>query len=356
MLITIELDETPSGGRQLLCKLNYHVLQDLYPQNFLIFELPIRKSNGLGLLLNTLRGHIDGLTKDKLQAILTTIHHEKISKVFVDGSNLGSAVKLIKLRYPNVEISTFFHNVESRFFYGSFIRKKSIRALAVLLVNYLAERKAVQFSDKVICLSNRDNNLLKKLYGRGATHLSPMALEDKFPFYLQQNTNLKTENFALFVGGLFYANEIGITWFVQNVVPKISMRIYIVGKGFEKLKSQLEVSDNVTVIGAVDNLTEWYKKASFVIAPIFDGSGMKTKVAEALMYGKRIIGSPEAFTGYEDIIDEVGTVCNNAGEFVIAISEYQSKEIKPFDPDVRAIYESNYSYLAAKLRFAAILN
>ena len=42
--------------------------------------------------------------------------------------------------------------------------------------------------------------------------------------------------------------------------------------------AQLEVSGRVEVIIPVDNLHDWYT-ALLYIAPIFDGSGMKTKVA-----------------------------------------------------------------------------
>ena len=41
----------------------------------------------------------------------------------------------------------------------------------------------------------------------------------------------------------------------------------------------------------VDCLETWYEKADVVISPIFLGSGMKTKTAEALMYGKPILGT-----------------------------------------------------------------
>ena len=149
-----------------------------------------------------------------------------------------------------------------------------------------------------------------------ATDLYPMSLEDKLPVdYISLPYNV-TEKFALFVGGTFYANQAGIFWFVENVVPYISMKTYIVGRGFEKFKSELEINENVVVVGEVDTLAQWYHDAYFVVAPIFDGSGMKTKVAEALMYGKKIIGTPEAFSGYEDIVKQAGNVCDSADEFV----------------------------------------
>ena len=66
--------------------------------------------------------------------------------------------------------------------------------------------------------------------------------------------------------------------------------------------------------------------AALVIAPIFDGSGMKTKVAEALMHGKHVVGTPEAFSGYAaDIVAAaaaglawLGTMDVGTGRSVIA--------------------------------------
>ena len=90
-------------------------------------------------------------------------------------------------------------------------------------------------------------------------------------------------------------------------------------------------------------------------APIFDGSGMKTKVAEALMYGKKVVGTPEAFSGYEDIVKKAGWVCTTAVDFVAAISRAQSLAAQSLDLDLRSIYVAKYSFEAAKLRLANIL-
>ena len=83
--------------------------------------------------------------------------------------------------------------------------------------------------------------------------------------------------------------------------------------------------------------------------------GMKTKIAEALMYGKKIIGTPEAFSGYEDIADRAGWVCETADDFVAAIARAKGSVINGFAPDLRAIYEERHSYQAARSRLAGIL-
>jgi glycosyltransferase involved in cell wall biosynthesis len=355
MLITKQIDQIPSGGRELLCKLNHDALQDIYGERFVLFELPRRPLQGISSVLSAFKGHIDGLDESAIASALQIIQRENVGKVFVDGSNLGAFAKFLKKKLPQIEVTTFFHNVEARFFLGSLLQQKTLRALAVLMVNYLAERKSVRYSDKIICMSQRDSCLLQKVYGRPATHVSPMALQDKMPAGFDQYAKPPPEKFALFVGGIFYANRAGIAWFVKHVVPLINIKICIVGRGFEAYRTELEREGKVQVVGAVDQLADWYRDTHFVIAPIFDGSGMKTKVAEALMYGKKIVGTPEAFSGYEGIADRAGWCCATADDFVAAIFCAQ-KEIKlSFDPELRKLYEDKYSLPAAKARLSQIL-
>jgi glycosyltransferase involved in cell wall biosynthesis len=357
LLLTSKLQVSPTGGREMLCKLNHDALANIYDDQMIFFEITKKSTYGPIVAVNAFsKGYIDGVNAEIIKNLLHIIAINNISKIFVDGSNFGEMVRQVKLKYPLVHIHTFFHNVESRFFWGSLKEKKSLRSLAIYIANYLAERKAVIFSDKIICLSERDSQLLKTIYGRSATHISSMALEDKLPSNFLNLINPLRTKYALFVGGDFYANRVGISWFVKNVAPKIHFKVCVVGKGLERYKQELELVENVEVIGAVDSLADWYLNAHFVIAPIFDGSGMKTKVAEALMYGKKVIGTPEAFSGYEADVDKIGKVCKSEADFVKAIEMIDDMVASNFDKDLRAIYENKYSSMAAKIRFHAILN
>ena len=355
MLVTNQLQNSPSGGRELLSKLNHDVLLVNFCERLVLFDLPKSINTGLASNFKALIGHIDGLNKETISRVLHTIQLENVDKVFVDGSNLGLIVKVIKQRLPHVEVSTFFHNVESRFFLGALRQAKTLRAFAVMMANYLAECYAVRYSDRVICMSERDSNLLHKVYGRAATHLSPMALQDKLNDHHTPGYTVTREKFILFVGGGFYANREGIKWFVKHVVPRISIKTCIVGRGLEDLRIQLEREGKVEVIGAVESLAQWYRDAHLVIAPVFDGSGMKTKVAEALMFGKKIIGTPEAFSGYEHIVEHAGWLCITADDFVSAIERAQKMVLKPHDPELRTIYEKTYSFDAMRSRYVKIL-
>ena len=355
MLVTAPLQGSPSGGRALLSRLIHDCLVETFAHRLVVFELQPRRLGGFKALAGTFLGHIDGLDGAVIDSALRAMRDKGVGKVLIDGSNLGALAAAIKSRCPGVEVSTFFHNCEARFFWGALRQYRTLRSLGVLFANYLAERRAVRYSDKLICLSERDSGLLRRLYGRSATHIFPMAMRDQLPVEYPASEAPGGESYALFVGGSFYANQAGIAWFAEHVAPNVSIKTYVVGKGFESRKEQLERHGNIKVIGAVDSLVPWYLGAHFVIAPIFDGSGMKTKVAEALMYGKKIIGTPEAFSGYEGIADRAGWVCATPEEFLTAIIRAQGEVTQSFYPELRALYEETYSFSAAVSRLAAIL-
>ena len=338
------------GGREQISRLHGQILLDLLGGGFTVFLL-----DGNVGASNKLLGYVDGVSRASIESLVAQIKHSGARQVFLDGSNFGRLAEGIKQAAPQVEILTFFHNCEARFFLGALKEKWRPRAFGVLMANYLAERLAVRYSDKLICLNERDSRQLRRLYGRGATHLSAMALQDRLPPLPEAVAPPVAGCYALFVGGTFYANQAGIAWFAEHVAPRVSVKTYVVGRGFEQHKAHLEQHQNIEVVGAVDDLGPWYLGAQFVVAPIFDGSGMKTKVAEALMYGKRVIGTTEAFTGYEDVAHCIGSICDTSEDFVRAIAGAAGSSHTGMSWNLRLIYEQSYSLHAARGRLAAIL-
>ena len=357
LLITAQMQDAPSGGRALLSRLIHDAMFEIFGKLLVVFELQPRSPAGIRALTSAFRGHIDGIDDSMIERVMRVIREMSIGKVLIDGSNLGTLAAVIKTQCPGVEISTFLHNCEARFFFGAFRQHRSLWSLGVLVANYFAERRAVRSSDKLICLSERDSGLLRTLYGRSATHISAMAMRDQLPSPLT-DAPLTPEygKYALFVGGTFYANQQGIEWFVEHVVRRVAIKTYVVGKGFEQFTERLQRNGNVEVVGAVECLAPWYLGAHFVIAPIFDGSGMKTKVAEAMMFGKRVVGTPEAFSGYEPVADRVGAICETATQFVSAVEREAERPFVGIDPELRSIYEERYSFNAACDRLEKILD
>jgi polysaccharide biosynthesis protein PslH len=356
LLVAKKIREPPLGGREMLCKLNRDCLRDIYGESLSVLELTSSSILGPRAILNTLLGDIDGVSADTVAEAVKRIREKGIGCVFVDGSNLGGFVASLRRQGVTTKIATFFHNVESRFFLGSFRSSRAPRALGVLMANYLAERKSVRYSDVLIAMTMHDSVVLKQVYGRSATHISAMAVEDRRSRTdLEANTcpHMSTGRYLLFVGGAFYANRRGVEWFAKHVAPRINMKTIVVGRGLENLK--LERNANIEVVGGVQDLAPWYLGAHCVVAPIFDGSGMKTKVAEAMMFGKKVIGTPAAFRGYEHVIGRVGWICSTADAFMHAVQQAEVMPLPPFDPKIRVLFDESYSYVAARSRLAGIL-
>ena len=344
---------TAGGGREQLSHLHRRALGELLGERLDTFLLPRRPLAGVAALRAVINGRIDGTDQGTEERILSHIGDRSINCVWLDGSNLGVLARAIKREFPKVEVTTFFHNVEPRFFLGALRPRPGLRTLGVVFATYLAERMAVRASDRRIALNERDSNLLRRLYGRSATDLLPMAVPSSSKFAGVTSAAPVEGDYLLFVGGGFYANLSGILWFARHVAPRLSLPTLIVGRGLGALAAELEKSPNICVVGEVDDLSPFYRHATAVVAPIFDGSGMKTKVAESLMHGKRVIGTHEAFTGYGAM--DAGALCNTPNEFVAAIGALYAARPPLFDPRLRELYEANFSPAALKARLRMIV-
>jgi glycosyltransferase involved in cell wall biosynthesis len=177
----------------------------------------------------------------------------------------------------------------------------------------------------VITLNHRDSRRLKEVYGVTATAELPTSFSDTYDENKAQKLDAgsQSEITYLFVGRAFFANVEGVQWFITNVLPNIKGTLYVVGSGMDK-DAFADLTNRVKILGYVDNLSEVYYKARFVVSPILSGAGMKTKTAEALMFGKTIIGTTEAFEGYE-LTDGATYLCNTADEWISTINRLKSQ-------------------------------
>jgi len=336
------------GGRQSLSKLNHDVLKKIFKSNFFSLKIAKKKPN----FFKSFFGYIDGINEEYYEEISKKIHSNNIDFIFIDGSNLGLIAKKVKQDFPHVKIYTFFHNIETLFFLWSLKSARSIKSFFVLIINYLAERKSSKFSDFLICLSNRDSENLFMLFKKKASYITPICIVDEFRKY----KNIKSENSLLFVGSKFYGNIKGLDWFIEKVMRHIKFQLIVVGRGMEEFRHKYNKFSNVTIVGTSSDLNSFYSNCVAVVAPIFDGSGMKTKVAEALMFGKEIYGTPEAFTGYEKINELKNFLCINDKDFISKINLINTSNISLFNQKYRDLYTAHFSMDAHTKRFLEIFN
>lgn len=317
------------------------------------YELVLSNSSSvlrysISLTLKNIKSNIKSIFFDSMlvgctdvRNILSEIKSHEINTVFIDTSMLGNLAKEIRNTFPNVYIIGFFHNIEHDYFKELILVTKKFQHYFTLQLVKKAESQMAENADVIITLNKRDAKSLKLLYKRSVDLILPTSFVDKFD---ENKSYLEAGNGEclnlLFVGSYFPPNIFAVNWFVENVMPHLTQNItlYIVGNGFENHNLNKQDS-RIRMIGSVSDLGCYYYMTDLVIAPIFHGSGMKTKIAEALMYNKPIIGTKESFEGYEININLIGKQSEIASEYISFINNFKKKG----SFSSRKIFLDNYS-------------
>lgn len=351
-------EQAYTGGCQC-SKRNYQSLETLFGQNnvgkYIIEPYKNRRSvfTILERVRDIFRGYMGGLKRSREKEILHLLKTEFYTDLFVDSSLLGILVPKVKRQLPHIRIYTFFHNFEYAFIKDSIMVNKDYIRFYWFVLTFLNEKSACKYSNKIISLNERDTIAIRKMYGKEVHIQIPITLSTSYyPTEIVKHQKASSIKTALFIGSYFFGNVQGLKWFCKNVLPLTDIRLIIVGSGMEKLNCEIDKSERIRIYSNVPDLTPYYENADFVVLPILSGSGMKVKTAEALMYGKYIIGTSEALRGYA-IDDSVAIKCDTAGDFVQAITSYNNPT--KFNKYSRLLFEEKYSFEVSLQLFNKVL-
>lgn len=342
------VDRVRTGGDSVNLR-NITLLQRL-PGVRLDFEVPARS---VPLIWKAMLWS-GRMTPRTVRRILERIGREPYDYVFLSQSLMGRLACRIKRRFPEVRIVCCYHNIEKQYA-GELIRVSGRKHLLHYWSAAYNERLTARFGDIHLVLNDRDAQLLEKCYGRRPDLVLPAAYDDAF-----DETKCREAAAArpadgpvwLFVGSAFFANIEGVRWFLDAVFSHVPGRLIVAGRGMDAYAGEFG-SERVEVRGFVEDLSDLYYAADAVVSPILSGGGMKTKTAEALMYGRTIVATPEALEGYEAAPTAV-RCCRTATDFISALHEVASSGRQPFNEESRRSFLRNYDFKVLETRFARL--
>jgi glycosyltransferase involved in cell wall biosynthesis len=113
----------------------------------------------------------------------------------------------------------------------------------------------------------------------------------------QRTTDNGQRNSIIFVGYMGVESSDAIFYFYNQILPLIKKEIpdfkwYIIGADPPDRVKSLANDKNIIVTGYVEDLRDWYEKASVAIAPMRFVAGMQNKILEAMSMSLPVVTTP----------------------------------------------------------------
>lgn len=310
-----------------------------------------------------MQGNMMFISNDIISEICEVINSNSIKTVFIEDSVFGNLVKKIKNRCKECKALSFYHDVKADLYKQWMDNERTLKSKIEYTIGIRQEYVNQKYADINIVFNERDAKTYQVYYGKRPEAILPLPAP--VPSISHDIMNSITEKddkkHILFVGKKYYPNLVGFKWFVDNVLPSLTANIQVdvVGRGLEELRS--EYSDpRINVIGGVESLNPYYENADIVIAPLFDGGGMKSKTVEALSFGKIFVGTEESLFGFweemdSDIRGKTCYQCNTQEEWIQTINNLANDDIHKFNEDVFELFKAKFSYDVIRDQLKAIM-
>lgn len=183
-----------------------------------------------------------------------------------------------------------------------------------------AEIKYGKLYDKVIFVSDKETNEYNtKLHDKAIT----VRLGVDYDYFAQDvHVQKEKESFA-FIGNFKVAANVDSLLLIYNeILPKLNFnyKFYVIGYMPQELKTKLK-DDRIILCGRIEDARPVIKKCPLFLAPIAYGTGIKTKILEAMAMGVTVVTNSVGVEGIDgvdgvhylvnDNSDEIANIVNN---------------------------------------------
>jgi len=158
-------------------------------------------------------------------------------------------------------------------------------------------------ADRILVLTAQDRFTMQYYAPDLAVSVSPSGVDIGD---LQQHPPVPKEPIVLMTGYMRDpANEDGEEWFYNNIWPQLrerhpEVKFYIVGADpSPRIKKIVGKDPRIVVTGQVKDLGPYRNRARVLVSPVRLGSGMRTKVLEAMAFGLPVVSTSLGVAGID---------------------------------------------------------
>jgi glycosyltransferase involved in cell wall biosynthesis len=268
---------------------------------------------------------------EALAAFTEMVYEIKPDIVHFDSiATFGLYEVLLSLNLEHKPMVVFHpHDAVSRL-YASQISKSGGVARRTHLWMQLQKIKHVEkvmYPQADLCLvdSKEDANLLQSLSTNTYTRVLPLGF-DEAVFHPGGYLEAVNHPCVVFSGAMGEIQSVdAVMQLCHEIMPLVwgsipDVHVYLVGSNPTKDILQLQDDKRIHVTGFVNDLAAYLRAADVYACPLKLGSGMRTRIVEALACGCAMVVTPEAVVGLSETKEQdVWLLANEADEFAIRI-------------------------------------
>ena len=167
---------------------------------------------------------------------------------------------------------------------------------------------------------------------------------------------VKNKRTISFMGKMNYApNEDAVLHFIRKIYPKIKtiypdLEFNIIGGFATKELLRYDGKMGIHFLGFVDNPSTELQRSTLVIAPMISGSGLQTKILQAMQLGCAVLTTEIGADGLESVNESDIIIAQNDEDMIAKLGDYLSEQMmekrEEIGQNARRYVMEHYSYEA----------
>lgn len=283
-----------------------------------------------------------------------------VSGIYVTRYNVAAQfMRLLKRTFPDVPI--IFNNADLHFLreIRSALTMNNQKGLETALTTRQNELEVINQVDAVLSYTETEKAVITShLLENKKLFTCPWVLEKKH----EVHTFSERVGIAFLGGFKHLPNVQAVDFFVNQVMPLLvskapHIKLQIYGSNMPDRFFDYQ-SDNIEIVGFVENLEDIFHHCRIFIAPLLAGAGIKGKVLESLSYGVPCVLSPIAAEGTGLTHGLTTMIADSPKEWVDSICGLYTNERQwnQISKNQNILVESEYSFEHGKKVMKRILD
>lgn len=236
---------------------------------------------------------------------------------------------------------------------------KSEKSVSKKIYYSMQERKARYtemrlFPENGVCIvdSEEDAELLRKETG-ATVEVIPLGFDQKVYHPDGDSVSSIPKESLIFSGSMASLQTlVGVRWLINEIMPRVwkelpNAKIYLAGsKPQAEIKAFEEKDNRVIVTGFVEDLSAYLRSTTAYVCTLKIGSGMKTRVVEALATGCAMVTTPQGVSGLKRENPLPWLEAENPDDFAASIIKLMKDENlqKTLSTNAATFAKRNYSW------------